>query len=756
MRLLVEGIDPAVALVEKAVMSWVCGLWDGLVEFRVMQEAWRAECAARAGQRKVSGSRIGGAAALFDALETLGWTAPAADVLKARDGTMLCFGHRREAVGGHAVAPALIKSMLKDDMEQALLVDSQLAREFEDIKGVQGYARNPVVREERVEAIEAGEAGEAMSSDTVRAIGLWRRGKFKHLGGKVLPWIWPVARMVRIAKKKGWEKAAGSLRSLAEGGWPMQHKLWVEGKAAHNLCKCREAAGTLWHKLARCRLSKEHRDACCTEQVQKEWAASPWNPMLARGVPARPKDPPLVPEHTWHEACSVEEEKTATGRVYTDGSARGSFWKVRRAGWAFVVLGEDGRWRWTAKGTVDGPDASSFRAELKALLEVLRVAVPPIRIFVDNKGVVDGVKKGEKWCTHSKSACADLWRKVWFLLNELEGQEVHVLKIKAHTTWWDVICGAIPYVDHLGNTMADKAAKEGMAAAESLAPTTAFRRQLQAALTWLKWVLMYTFEWVGDVEAEGAQEEGRGVSGQVVGASGGSLPRFDKLQHELWKVRDELACRRCGRTWRGEEEGLEERVRKQECRGCAAGKAATHATGNINYLWTVHARSKEALHSEGGKVVHAVGPPVWMVDRCRLEETADSEAQQEENRRAAGVEEGVMPWMRVPQWMPAELATQREVAPGFDAEGAVDSGWSRNPGQARAAAGRSRNDHVLVVRGALAYCARCAQFAIKRLGRGLKGTCVAPQNRTRNAVQARLNRLKEGKHPVTGQPIDLS
>ena len=106
--------------------------------------------------------------------------------------------------------------------------------------------------------------------------------------------------------------------------------------------------------------------------------------------------------------------------------------------------------------------------------------------------------------------------------------------------------------------------------------------------------------------------------------------------------------------------------------------------------------------------------------------------------------------------MPAELATQSEVSPGLDAEGAIDWGWSRNPGQARAAVGRSRNDHALVVRGALAYCARCAQFAIKRLGGGLKGTCVAPQSRTRNAVQARLNRLKEGKHPVTGQPIDQS
>ena len=81
------------------------------------------------------------------------------------------------------------------------------------------------------------------------------------------------------------------------------------------------------------------------------------------------------------------------------------------AGWAFVVLSEDGEWLWTAEGAVAGPDCSSFRAELNALLEVLRVAIP-LKICVGKKAVVDGVQKGEKWCTNSKSACAHLWRQV--------------------------------------------------------------------------------------------------------------------------------------------------------------------------------------------------------------------------------------------------------------------------------------------------------------------------------------------------------
>ena len=228
--------------------------------------------------------------------------------------------------------------------------------------------------------------------------------------------------------------------------------------------------------------------------------------MYARGAPARPKDPPLVPECTWHEVSKDGDEKVVTGRVYSDGSAKGRFWKATRAGRAFVVMSEEGEWLWTAKGTVAGPDCSSFRAELKALFAVLHVAVPPLTVLVDNKAVVDGVKHGEKWCTNSKAAYADLRGQVWRILNELEGQGIAVVKVRAHTSWWDVLSGSIAHIDHVGNSLADKAAKSATAAAESLAPTATFHKQLRSALGWLKWVLKCTFEWVADTEGAEAPE----------------------------------------------------------------------------------------------------------------------------------------------------------------------------------------------------------------------------------------------------------
>ena len=113
---------------------------------------------------------------------------------------------------------------------------------------------------------------------------------------------------------------------------------------------------------------------------------------------------------------------------------------------------------------------------------------------------------------------------------------------------------------------------------------------------------------------------------------------------------------------------------------------------------------------------------------------------------------GRRPWLCAPSWMspwleqPFERQHTVEVA---------EEGWMRHTGRARDTEGRGRRDHVIVIKGPIAYCARCAQFAIVRLGKGLKGFCAAPQQRTLNATQARLNRLREGKHPITGRPIDL-
>ena len=49
------------------------------------------------------------------------------------------------------------------------------------------------------------------------------------------------------------------------------------------------------------------------------------------------------------------------------------------------------------------------RAELTAFFCLLRKVSGPIKVHVDNKGIIDGLRKGEKECIKPRAADADLW-----------------------------------------------------------------------------------------------------------------------------------------------------------------------------------------------------------------------------------------------------------------------------------------------------------------------------------------------------------
>ena len=49
------------------------------------------------------------------------------------------------------------------------------------------------------------------------------------------------------------------------------------------------------------------------------------------------------------------------------------------------------------------------RAELTAFLCLLKKVCGPIKVHVDNKGIIDGLRKGEKECIMPRAGDADLW-----------------------------------------------------------------------------------------------------------------------------------------------------------------------------------------------------------------------------------------------------------------------------------------------------------------------------------------------------------
>ena len=232
----------------------------------------------------------------------------------------------------------------------------------------------------------------------------------------MVPWFWPAEGVMRRLRRGGLRKSAASLRACMEGGWLTQRKLWAEGRADTDRCRCGQAAGTLWHKLAGCTLSEARRSIAEKPRKLAELVAQGkihvWDPLFARGVPARPKFPPPPQASRWWKAEVEGAVEIATGDIYTDGSALGLYWKVVRAGWAVVAVDVEGRILWRMGGVCCEPHASILRAELKAVLEALKVATAPVCIHVDNAAVVRGFKEGPEWCTSSERDGADIWRDI--------------------------------------------------------------------------------------------------------------------------------------------------------------------------------------------------------------------------------------------------------------------------------------------------------------------------------------------------------
>ena len=76
------------------------------------------------------------------------------------------------------------------------------------------------------------------------------------------------------------------------------------------------------------------------------------------------------------------------------------------------------------------------RAELTAFLCFPKRVIGPIKVHVDNKGIIDGLLRGERKCIDPKAGDADLRIKIWEELHLLTSQEtlVEVEHVEAHRT----------------------------------------------------------------------------------------------------------------------------------------------------------------------------------------------------------------------------------------------------------------------------------------------------------------------------------
>ncbi len=190
-----------------------------------------------------------------------------------------------------------------------------------------------------------------------------------------------------------------------------------------------------------------------------------------------------------------------------------------RGGWGVVVLVEGAmRVAWRMHGTCTELYPSILRAELTAVVNVLRIAVPPVRIHVDNAEVVKGFAEGPSWCTAAGRDGGELWREAWARMEDIGGG-VTVVKVKAHTDEEAVGEGIITERDRYGNMHADAEAKRGARLAESLSPIGAARSELVKGMRWMGWVRRFAAVWKPDVGESGEEEKGEWPG--AVGEGGG-------------------------------------------------------------------------------------------------------------------------------------------------------------------------------------------------------------------------------------------
>ena len=366
------------------------------------------------------------------------------------------------------------------------------------------------------------------------------------------------------------------------------------------------------------------------------------------------------------------------------------------------------------------------------------MALPPLRIHVDNAQVVQGFRMGRPWCVRSRSYGADLWREVWDKYEDVGGG-IEVVKVKAHTSWWEVLAGRISARDRAGNDLADKEAKKALKEAIKSSPIAAFNGHLARAVEWAKWMLRYAESWKDDTTV--GQEQADELERHSEEEAGGGGKGRATMTHEKWEVGSEVACRRCGRRER--KTGGGRKPLDDACLGSAAGRALAHATGHKNYVWKEFRHSEAEYVCQGAALTLRSRVPASMVDESRGEDEAGKEGLREEERDDGGFVEA---WTRDPDWM-----IQPSLRVGC---GRAQEETQRPTGNAPGRCVRAGSSgHLLRKTGAMVWCARCARFAQTRLGKGLKEQCVAGEVGGRSAavVQKRLSRLHAGLHPITGR-----
>ena len=125
--------------------------------------------------------------------------------------------------------PAAAKRWLLDEYEEALAVQSQVAREMNDPTRDRGYPRVKVGRGEGHDGVCAVFGASEFEGQYAAS---WRRVRFQMNSEGSVAWVWAATRVTRRLRRRGLRTSEASLRACMEGGWRTQWKPWVKKRAS--------------------------------------------------------------------------------------------------------------------------------------------------------------------------------------------------------------------------------------------------------------------------------------------------------------------------------------------------------------------------------------------------------------------------------------------------------------------------------------------------------------------------------------------
>ncbi len=580
-RTAVWRCDPAHGMGIEPILRWARAIWEADIEDCIMKAAWTRAMREVALAARPDAAASDPAGALVAAARRVGWRLPTHFAFLTRDGTWLDL---------RVTCPRTVECYLHDDLDIVQAAGSSISKHavWGVRRGGSGQRGGGATgsHDGIVVANAYGELDKGQGAEVDERIGY----PAELVDNRMVPWFTPTAdRVARKGKGALSTAAAGSIASLAEGGWWTQARLFEAHLVACPLCKaCMAAPGTLWHRIGRCNHTADLRRLHANPDMIEHCNAHHDDPLVVQGVPARPArqpPPPLVIK--WVGKHLPADGAIFTGIACTDGAVRamGPRW-LWRAGWSAMLVNKLGELQFGIYGSCPDAYPSSNRAELWAVWQLMRLALPPLVVLTDSAFVVRGFQRGREWCTAATREGADLWRHVWNIHDDIGGG-TRVVKVKAHTSEDDVRNGVIAHGAREGKAQADIWAKAGAAEAARLAPNKSQLRAWRRAAAFIDWAAILAEHWPEDAEAVPTTKRKARQRAEAAAADGGddagchapdAVPLLPPARarprpaprgaldapapahedsaiavhagspHELWARRGAGKCRKCGRA----------------------------------------------------------------------------------------------------------------------------------------------------------------------------------------------------------------